>query len=364
VCQAAVLTIDAAAQEAPFESREAARERAQARLDSLLPVYERASARSSAVIAARQQEEAARAVVGTDTIQVGPSTVVVASEREERARKYFGRAWAYYGPMLENQAPPGLSSQIFAFQSDFRGRDLGVSGRVQVIDVRPWTTPGRVDAAVRAAMSAALLATMPAEQRAWLSPAQITATPELASVQRELVVGLSATLGLCRAGRLVACWSAMGVTGSSDPVHNLRVWFTEAQRRALAESLRRQGYTPGACAEGDMDSCDSYLVDLRKTFVPLGAAARASLVSVALDLGGEGALRRFAQPLGEDESMRDAISRAAGLGADQVMEEWLERVLAAEADARASEKEARFGTVLWILVFMALSARSTRWRLG
>jgi hypothetical protein len=183
----------------------------------------------------------------------------------------------------------------------------------------------------------------------------------------------------------------MGAAGVSA-VENMEVWYTVEQLEGIVEARFGPGHTWASCRGLLAQECGLFVRRLSQNLTPLGPAARASLASIAVEMGGAGAFHRFAEPSSEsaaeairefrtsgrsDEELgaflatwrdpfdiRELIATTAGVPADEVMAEWLARVLESRPDRAAREQRARLGAVAWILLFVAFSTRSTRWRLG
>ena len=79
-------------------------------------------------------------------------------------------------------------------------------------------------------------------------------------------------------------------------------------------------------------------------------------------MGGDGAFARLNSD--PDASIRDRLLLAAGVPADELMARWREQVLEARPDSQAGLLLSPVSLVFWILLLLALSMRSTRWRLG
>jgi hypothetical protein len=226
---------------------------------------------------------------------------------------------------------------------------------------------------VRRALGNALQGTLTVPQAAWIGRELLTSEPDLEAVYRQLATGPSASLHRCKSGELDSCWLAMGVAdvagltlrdGEAVLVEHLGAWYTESQRRSLALSHATFTRLRGDCDAGDLTSCDGILLTSYEQLVPLDRDARTALVSVALEMGGRGSFARFGEPAAFPADFREIISRTARTEADAVMAEWHRRVIAAKPDRPRADREARVGSLLWILLFTAFAARSTRWRLG
>jgi hypothetical protein len=301
---------------------------------------------------------------------VGPLTVVVLDGRTEHARPYFEKAWAHYRSLLEPRPEAAaeeffdrLHARVFLFQDGLFPRQFAPDPETMWVNTRPWIPRRAVEAKVLAAVGVALQAALPLPQVNWIQHEMFSKGVDWEASYRRLSVGLSPTLRRCKSGELESCWSAMGETGSDRMIDDLAIWYTEAQRLALGRSTARLSSQRASCAKGELEACDQYLMEVYGSLVPLGEA-RGTLVTLALEMGGDGALVRFADSATLPPDFRKVLANTAGTDADAVMTEWHRRALAAKPDRPRADQQARVGTLLWILLFMTFAARSTRWRLG
>jgi len=336
---------------------------AQARLDSLMPLFERARERALEVEEARRRAEQLRVIAGTDTIQVGPFRVVVFEGEGTEARAHFHRAWDHYGPLLGGAAPERLNGHLFGFQHALEFRPMPLPSGATDIRERAWRTDAAVEGAVRHAVGALLTALLPGPQRDWIGNAPLGSRPPWGRIYRELVMTSSRVSERCRLGDLAGCWSAMGAIPMDDPWAEIRGWYSEAERRQrVASSTPFRSVSWADCVGGDTTACDLYLTSARGRAIPLPTTARASLAMFALEMGGEGSLARFSEARAEPVDFRDLIARTAGVEPDRVMAEWRRRVMDARPENAGPDEYTRLVTLLWVLLFAGLSTRSTRWR--
>ena len=336
------------ATDGPVSGRAAEAAAAQARIDSLTPLVEQARERARAKVQERERAERERRARTLDTLQVGPLRALVPVGEGGRARPYYEAAWAYYEPLLGGEIPPRLGSRDFVFR-------------------KPplWRREAEVRGAVRHEVGKAISDELPAAQRGWIGNAAVGFAPAPQSLYRELVLAPSRVAERCRAGAVEACWDAMGAVPRTDPLADVRAWYTQAERRLVAGARVDPSEAWAACAQGGVpEACDAYLAERRDRVVPLGGGARASVVALALELGGEGALTRFARGVTAPPDFREAVGRTAGMDPDAVMTEWHRRVTTAAPDRAGLARGARLAALFWVLVFLGLSTRSTRWRLG
>jgi hypothetical protein len=384
-----VAPLGAAARQAPDEELALVRARAQAELLRLTPLLAEARSAWSAANTERVNAEARRVVNGTDTIQVGPLRVIVFDGEGEAARPYFENAWAHYSAMLDGD-PLSLPQRLFAFQHGFLRRKWYLPAHVKRIEL-VWARPAEVQRAVNDAVGRTLSPHLPQAQRRWAG-STVGQEPSFEAVYRELVLGAappilhcagcsghlrlprnafsaSAPLVACRQGDTDACWAAMGATGNGEIAADIALWYGDDFGRWI------EPLGPG-CGRDHDSYCEQAISYFWEDLPPLGDASRASLISLALEMGGRGSLVRLIETrgyrtddngrriLGEPIDYPEILSSAAAVGPDELMTEWLRRVQAAKPDRAGTDRDARFGAILWITLFIALAIRSTRWRLG
>ena len=362
-----------AAMQQPAPTRDEERARIQERIDRLERSIVEIQPRASAAQEAYRLTALASGTAGLHTVQVGPLRIVSPPESADRARAHFERTWQHYAPLLAGTIPEELERRVFVYQDGLIPKPILVAGQATRVPTRALMSDAAIDAAVRAAVGRGLQATLVAPQVSWVGQGLLTAEPNFEGVYRQLALGPSPTLRRCHAGELDACWLAMGVTdvaglkledGSEPLRERLVLWYTEPQRRSLALSHTSFTKLRAACEAGDLESCDEVLLSSYEQLVPLNRDARTSLAAVAIEMGGTGSFARFREPVAFPPDYREIIARTAGVDADEIMARWHERVMAAKPDRPRADREARVGSVLWILLFMAFAARSTRWRLA
>lgn len=396
LCAAAMAAAPGGAAARQVASGAMAEERAriQARFEALQPLADEAMERASLESQARREAARARNLAGLDTLRVGPLRVIVTEEQLDDARPHYEAAWDHYRMLLGGDGPETLPHVPLVYQRGLRRTAPGVT---RGLLARPplWGRPGTVQASVRRSVGAGLAHAVEPYWM-WAAAEPVGEMPNLEPVYRELVTSRSATTRRCLEGDLGACWIAMGATGAPDLQADVELWYTPEQRRGIVRSRYSSSANPTAveCLElAQQRACDRLMTSqVRRRAVPLGDDARAALLTVAFEMGGPGSLGRFAARLegtagwvdpaitsirqradapgvlagGGDgaEQLRHAVAAASGRPADEVMAEWHRRVTTARPDRDGEAREVRLGSLFWILVFLAFSTRSTRWRLG
>jgi hypothetical protein len=188
-----------------------------------------------------------------------------------------------------------------------------------------------------------------------------------AAVYRELVTAPSVTARRCLLGNEDGCRDALDVGDSADVVW--RWYATPAERRAAVAravpewaTRERSRQTVRACLEGADAACVAELRALPRASVPrpLSSEARATLVDLALRLGGREAYRRLlASP---DAPVSSRLAAAAGTRIDSLVGRWRGEILASRP-APVELPPWGFGMALgWVAVFLGCGLRSSRWR--
>lgn len=202
--------------------------------------------------------------------------------------------------------------------------------------------------------------------RAWLDVRpQFDTVPTVSWTQIRLaMVSLPATIGkACYAGDLAACSKTLGLTPTADP---LREWFDAAGRRELVKRWwQRVHRTPSGvharCVEGDDASCISVLEGSSLFPTTMVTGQRASLLRLAIQMGGPGAMERLYSPAkGVDPAER--IARIANAPIDSVIRVWRARVRDSRLPSEDLTPAIGVISLAWIVIFGALSLRSSRWR--
>ena len=189
-------------------------------------------------------------------------------------------------------------------------------------------------------------------------------------IYRQAVLASSHSARACLDGDPAACLTAFGLT-PGDAL--LADQYTPEERLLL---VRRNGsrfrgapVELRACVGGDLAECDRLLANMlgryqsaqnRLWTVPFGADVRASLLWYALVRGGEGAWGRLLAHA--DETALAALEAASGLTADALMREWRGWLLESRPVRHAGLGMQVLKGSAWILLLIALAARSTRWR--
>ncbi len=158
------------------------------------------------------------------------------------------------------------------------------------------------------------------------------------------------------------CSQALGIDPVEDPAFEM---FDAPQRLALIRNyydlLRRANPLRfDRCVAGSQASCDSVAREIPEDVIPRPTApdVRQSVVSLALEIGGDGAFDRFVAA-GSPKSRIEAASR---LPADSVVGLWRTAFLDTRHQSTAIDAETALSAVAWAALCGALALRSSRWR--
>lgn len=338
-------------------------ERLQARADSLAREWRQATVVADAV----DSVERARALAGRDTIRVGALTIV-ADPSPLPLREAAGRAWPVIDSLYGSEAQQ-LEQRPYL-----------------IVPVDPDTTVERPrihsgiaitwdeDAAPLALL---LLSNVPIARpdtawRSWLGGAvlpMIHAAQRRAGVYVELVTAPSQAARRCFLGDLSACRDALDLAGDAN---RLQRWYPSApERRALVLRLfsgfffnRASQEALEACRQGHDAPCLHLLGTLAPGELPrpLPYDARATLVDLALRVGGREAYHRLVASAGAP--INDRLAAAAGVRVDSLVARWRAEIVGSRPVPVTLPPWGPWIAVGWIGVFTACGLRSSRWRIS
>lgn len=345
------------------------------RLDSLQPLLAQAERADAA--ADREARLRAREELGLemDTVRVGPLRIVTPVDQAADARRAFEEVWGDAAPRV-GEATGALPEMIWTFQYAPRLHRLHMfvterAERRKQVHIRSWEPWERVLRAVESTVWEVLGQSLEGEvgdlvDSAWGGWWPVT-PGVLEGAHRVLLTAPGRPARACVGGDVEACWVAMGADGVPD---RWEEWYEPAERRAFVMSASRErfrgtrgvGARMDACDEGDQAACDDLLNESMDPWIPVRGMARTRIVAHAVELGGEGAYERLAAA--DDGDLREALSRAAGIEADEVMASWRSRILEHRPEVAGGTGRSQWTTLFWVVVLGTLAMGSTRWRVG
>lgn len=182
------------------------------------------------------------------------------------------------------------------------------------------------------------------------------------AVRLNLVSNPSLLGRTCYRGDIRACRMLFGLEAVPDP---LMTWYDSAGRSAviaaqtnLASRTDRQGTR--RCLDGDDGACVTVLRLMMPEIVPPSSSfARNALIAHALNVGGDRAAERL---LTTNGSVADALSAAAGMPVDALLQDWQAKLRSQAEAANTLPTSIAVAALFWIAGFTMLSLRGSRWR--
>ena len=340
------------------------------RLDTLVPLLKGAQHRAAAAqLAARRARDTH---MDTDTVVVGLLTVLVVPGEGDAARDVVGGVWRRdYASWLD--ASPRLAADRVFFQwsadlVEFRSSAFNV----RTVQGTRWQRRSYMEAGVRQVISLSLREDLIGTRfaRDW-GVFAVRPPEDPAQIYRQVVLAPSHAARACLAGEPAGCLAAFGLAPPDAPLSDQ---YSLQERRHLVQ-LNAARFFRGAprelamCTAGDLGECDGLLDDylarhpsaeFRLWSVPFGPDVRASLLWYALTRGGAGAWGRLLAHA-DDEPVA-ALEAASGLDWNALLREWRAWVLQSRPVRQAGLGAHALTGAAWVLLLIALAARSTRWR--
>lgn len=330
-----------------------------ARIEELLPIWRDAV----------ESERAARPWIEPETLRIGTVTIVANPRGIDFVRAAAESAWEHLRLRLQSDSLLLLGDTLIVRLSSRAQRERWPAGRGVIVEYGaeddPETVAGLIVGAYGRRLAAGLDAgtTQSLAQRLPLKP---MSREQLERVYLELATTDSRVTRLCLQGDRRSCVDALAITEHEDPI---TVWYGPDERRRLVDRLERprryrRGSNPRAdecLARGNDAACLEFLrAKAVSTLRPLSGTARRALVSVALEIGGDGAYSRFLNA--DARTIEERVVRAAGVVSDSVVSAWREAILASRPKPASLPGWLVFSALLWAGILATLASRSSRWR--
>jgi hypothetical protein len=200
----------------------------------------------------------------------------------------------------------------------------------------------------------------------WLTnflPVDTTTDLEWASVRLELVSSVALIDRACYSGNVDACKAALGLTNEPAP---LTSWYDAAGRRTLVHGIMPEyrmvdRVARDRCIAGSDAECLAVLRadGVRGSEPPASSHARATLMALAIAVGGSNSLDRLVSASG---SMADVLAVTAAVPIDSVVATWQQRVRGRKVKSASFSPTIGLVAIGWVLLMGGLALRSTRWR--
>lgn len=362
-----------AAQDGPDASLEERIEALEVEIQARIPDVEAAVERARRAEERRDSIRRANRGVETDTLAIGPLTVVTVPEDAEEARRFVSRIWSEeFESWLGSDAEGIFDDVVLSFQYGPRRRHIEVRGPALHVSERSWWPEAGVERAIRSVLQNHVrVRLLPGDLRAWIENGAF-ALDDPARLYRRLALARSDVAHECFEGRAEACLTALGL-GDSDPA----TWYGDAHLAALARDPRFDA-TFGCFVRPGSEWCEeagTVSPTLGFRWLPMPRVLRASFLWYTLQRGGEGALERLVE--GRDDPhvrsptefgavYRERFEAAGGVDAPELAEGWRAWIFTGKPSEGHADvpTRARLSAFLWIVFFAALATRSKRCRLG
>ena len=337
----------------------------EAQLDSLLPLVRRAQADYAAAKARAATALERLPRVHIDTVRVGPLRVAAFPDEVDVARVVVEAAWQDYAGMVGHS--PALDRAVLGFSWHHPATQILLDDHGRRVEAPRWRTRPYLDAAARSALAAILAKDLRGTSLGRWNNQPIREPTNPQRIYRELAVTPSRADRACFGGDPAACWSALGLDLDAGAVD---AWWTPDEQKLISLQIGwnfllspdlREPYE--ACRDrNDQPACVRFAHGLPLTrLVPLHAEARASMLWLALQKGGPGALDRVLSA--PDATPAEALRLASGLTSEELASAWLDWVRKQRPVAYSGLGSSGGVAFAWFLFYGLLALGSTRWRL-
>jgi hypothetical protein len=364
ICRCAVLLLSFGATALQAQSQAEYRTRVQ----QLVPLWKSVTAEARRVDSLRARD------LPTDTVRVGPLTILSDSGLGDLTRTSATRAVAALDARF-GTGVDALRSRVFALVR--RGPatpgkaivglgEIGATGTlVRVNELQ--ASPELVAESWAARGSEALTRQLGGDFGHWLGnvlPVDSADADQWVGVRIDLVTSRFQVARACYVGDIDACERALGITGLADPIQN---WFSPMERR---EFLYRIRYRLQHARPAEFDACfahgsDSACLALGALVLPseippaLGPASRQNLARLAMTIGGT---QSFARMLTAPSAVGARLQAASGISTDSLVRRWRAAVLTTEAPHTTMTAGLAVMSLFWVATCGALALGSSRWR--
>ncbi|HEX6694493.1 MAG TPA: hypothetical protein VF035_07360 [Longimicrobiales bacterium] len=287
-------------------------------MDSLAPRLQAIMRKDSAQAAAKRAADSIAQLVPLDTVAVGPFLLVGKPAHVRRTRGYFEHAWETWQPQFA-----GLDSVV-------RGRvfmpvqNADIASNLRIMS----SQPGRA------------IITFPR-------------TPDPVIGRNTAEMALAQLLKPHLAGSIQA-WSGGGGIGLRNDADRLIRYIVVPVGDTLPDARGRH------CMEGDIAACRDVL-GLPAGKSERGDPVRTSFLNYVLDQADAGAVAKNSGGTGD---AGEELEKLGGAPLDTLLRGWIDGLTAERASEAGTAGHRVLSTLAWVMIFGALSMRSTRWRLG
>ena len=304
-----------------------------------------------------------------DTIRRGTLMVVTTPNARTAVAEAVDSAWMTLGGYLRDDS--GAVSVRPVFITPTNNRRIRPPRPPEGMPVAGFFREARASEVARqvvAAVETDLASRLDEGSQRWMSgriPLETSLRTDWRRTYVRLVTTPSKAVRECYFGSISACEDALGFRRDSNAVFR---WYDANEQRALVDrmewSLQRIADPAEVtrCTVGAApDVCTRLvrLLPLDDVQAPLTNEARRTLTSLALEMGGPGALGRLIAGPGPVERR---LAAAAGQSIDSVVTAWHTAVIDSAPPAPIVHRKYAWAAFLWVVAFVVVATRSSRWR--
>jgi hypothetical protein len=341
-------------------------------LDRLAPLYDEVAREADIADSIRAVEEYSDLFFQVDTTAVGPFYLVTQRDQTDGLLPAARAAWRVYERYIDDRPTVLDGLHVTAAVWDW-GRPRTPLLDDADVTVRSYHLSAERTRLFGVHLSRILSNALPEDHRALLGDVRLHGDREqrLAFVYRELVVSKEAVAQGCFQGELADCRRGLGL---QDEDIWWKSWYTpgrlrmrlQGQLQTLSTGSGERSETAAACWDGMSDSaCLEYAstwVASPAGLAPFRQGARESFVQYALRQGGDGSYQDLLTLT--SGPILERLAQVAGTSDSALISGWRDEVLSHRPNVTEGSTATRWATVSWIVLLLAFSMRSTRWRLG
>ena len=373
---------DGASQSSIERLREAAELRRA--LDRLVPRLSELDAAADAEDAELKRQRLMEQGVRTDTLRVGPLTIVTPADQSGLVERAAVGALTDLGLSLDGAEHLFQDAEWGVQVVHGSAVELGIwKEGVRIVESEA-RFGGEADLRRRLTneLGQVIANGLPQALTEWAGAAPVMSQGEAAGYTLEDLNRAGRASGSfavmdCLNGDAPSCWSVLGFPQSETPALE---WYAPEEieariRRVTGRQTRLFGRASeeeeayarhvqaelASCLEGEHEVCAQILYGGSAGPYPIPKVARTSVITFALETGGEGALGRLLEA--EGTGVRGMLEAAAAMSADDLVTAWAADVLAATPVVQENLGTESATALLWVLMLGGAATAGARRRL-
>lgn len=322
--------------------------------------------RASRVEEAQQVEREALFRDRLDTARVGPFDVIGRADDFSRNLRVVEARWERFRDRAGHMEAVPHSGISLVVSENLADAILSlIEGPYRPIFPEEWTrvTPGRTPEGDQI-LASLLHSRLPQPTRRWAPASALHPDFDWGEAARATLLSGSPRIKDCLDGNDTVCLDLLEIPTSSAPhpdreaeLQAAAAWITRVYPPEQWRELGR--FSPACSPQRTLAVCLEALSGHQRLLRPLAPAAQGGLFRTALELGGSTALSR-AMTLETEAPVAETLVAMGGAPLDVLLEEWRERILAADPSRSPSRRQGM--PFLWTAAFGLLALTSSRWR--